>query len=151
MLPRVIAQRLYNSPYQRLEEGLLDLARISLSALGLWISQSQVTIRFSTWTTLVSQFNLEKRQHVTLTWRNGPIFVSTNSSGKLRNLVITRYTLCKSRFSSDTIISRHEFVRKYCAIETSSWIQLMHKSQTLFSSTIFRISLGDHAVDLSLL
>ena len=45
MLLRVIAQRLENSPSQRLEEGLLGLAKIHpRGGLGLWISQSRSKI-----------------------------------------------------------------------------------------------------------
>ena len=50
-----------NSPFQRLEEGVLDLARIHpRSGLGLWISQSIGKIRFAIWTVHVSQFHVDQ-------------------------------------------------------------------------------------------
>ena len=58
MFLRVIAQRLYNSPSQRLEEGLLGLAKIHpRGGVGLWISQSKSQILCSTWTVPVSDQN----------------------------------------------------------------------------------------------
>ena len=57
----VIAQRLQNSPCQRLEENLLGRAKIHpRSGLGLWISQFRSKIRFSTYAAPVCQFHKDE-------------------------------------------------------------------------------------------
>ena len=59
LLLRVIAQRLWNSPSQLLEEGLLDLARILHVAF--WASgyhNPRERSVFSTWTVPVSQYHI---------------------------------------------------------------------------------------------
>ena len=82
------------------------------------------------------------RQHVTLTWRTGPIFVCP----RIHPWGSKSWSCLSFNPSFKSWI-----VREYCPMETFL-IQLVHKSETLLSHSItFRISVRDHAVDLLLL